>query len=110
MMSTTNSRTPIDNIHSDNVHSDNGSDPHGVQEARCPPILEAHRRLLDINAVAESAFSTINNEFYHHYSFTTCQFVRRATMQYIEVFYNRWRAHTRNQGLPSATAMANYTT
>lgn len=62
------------------------------------------------NSVAESAFSTIKNEFYHHYSFTTRQDARRATMRYIEVFYNRWRPHTHNQGLPPATAMAKFTT
>jgi putative transposase len=26
------------------------------------------------------------------------------------VFYNRWRPHTNNEGLPPATAMANFTT
>jgi putative transposase len=59
------------------------------------------------NAVAESAFSSLKNEFYHHHSFTTRQDARRATMRYIEVFYNRWRPHSNNDGLPPATAMAN---
>jgi hypothetical protein len=31
-------------------------------------------------------------------------------MRYIEVFYNRWRPYTNNEGLPPATAMANFTT
>ncbi|WP_371411389.1 integrase core domain-containing protein [Mycobacterium sp. shizuoka-1] len=62
------------------------------------------------NAVAESLFSSLKNEFYHHHSFTTRQDARRATMRYIEVFYNRWRPHTNNEGLPPATAMANFTT
>ena len=62
------------------------------------------------NAVAESVFSSLKNEFYHHYSFDTRQEARRATMRYIEVFYNRWRPHTHNDGLPPATAMANFTT
>ena len=62
------------------------------------------------NAVAESLFSTLKNEFYHHHSFATRQDARRATMRYIEVFYNRWRPHTNNEGLPPATAMANFTT
>ncbi len=31
-------------------------------------------------------------------------------MHYIEVFYNRWRPHSNNNGLPPATAMANLTT
>jgi putative transposase len=30
-------------------------------------------------------------------------------MRYIEVFYNRWRPHSNNDGLPPATAMANFT-
>lgn len=58
------------------------------------------------NAVAESAFSCLKNEFYHHYSFNTRQDARRATMRYIEAFYNRWRPHSHNNGLPPATAMA----
>jgi putative transposase len=62
------------------------------------------------NAVAESLFSSLKNEFYHHHSFSTRQDARRATMRYIEVFYNRWRPHTHNEGLPPATAMANFTT
>ncbi|POH56786.1 transposase [Arthrobacter glacialis] len=61
------------------------------------------------NAVAESAFSTIKNEFHHHYSFPTRQEARRATMHYVEAFYNRWRPHTHNGGLPPGTAMANHT-
>ncbi|MDJ0315262.1 IS3 family transposase [Arthrobacter sp. H35-D1] len=62
------------------------------------------------NAVAESAFSSLKNEFYHHYSFDTRQAARQATMHYIEAFYNRWRPHSHNDGLPPATAMANFTT
>lgn len=60
--------------------------------------------------MAESTFSSLKNEFYHHHNFTTRQDARRATMRYIEVFYNRWRPHTHNNGLPPATAMANFTT
>ncbi|MCB5281632.1 hypothetical protein BJQ89_01382 [Arthrobacter sp. ES1] len=62
------------------------------------------------NAVAESAFSSLKNEFYHHHSFATRQDARRATMRFIEVFYNRWRPHTNTDGLPPATAMANFKT
>lgn len=58
--------------------------------------------------MAESLFSSLKNEFYHHHSFATRQDARRATMRYIEVFYNRWRPHTNNEGLPPATAMANF--
>lgn len=59
--------------------------------------------------MAESLFSSLKNELHHH-SFTTRQDARRATMRYIEVFYNRWRSHTKNEDLPPATAMANFTT
>jgi transposase InsO family protein len=62
------------------------------------------------NAVAESAFSSLKNEFYHHHSFTTREQARRGVMRYIEVFYNRWRPHSNNDGLPPATAMANFKT
>jgi putative transposase len=62
------------------------------------------------NAVAESLFSSLKNEFYHHHSFTTRQDARRGVMKYIEVFYNRWRPHTNNDGLPPATAMAGFKT
>lgn len=59
------------------------------------------------NAVAESAFSSLKNAFYHHHSFTTRQDAGPATIRYVEVFYNRWRPHGNNGGLPPATAMAN---
>jgi putative transposase len=62
------------------------------------------------NAVVESLFSSLKNEFYHHHNFVTRQDARRATVRYIEVFYNRWRPHTNNEGLPPATAIANFTT
>jgi hypothetical protein len=57
--------------------------------------------------VAESAFSSLKNEFCHHHSLTTRQEARRGVMKYIEVFYDRWRPHSNNNdGLPPATAMA----
>ncbi|WP_255482246.1 hypothetical protein [Pseudarthrobacter sp. NBSH8] len=31
-------------------------------------------------------------------------------MRYIEVFYDRWRPHTNNDGLPPATAIAGFKT
>ena len=61
------------------------------------------------NAVAESAFLSLKNEFYHYHSFTTRQEARRGVMKYIEVFYNRWRPHSNNDGLPPATTMAAFT-
>ncbi len=60
------------------------------------------------NAVAESFFSSLKNEYYHHYSFSTRQKARRGVMRYIEVFYNRWRPHSHNKGLPPTTAMTNF--
>jgi putative transposase len=47
------------------------------------------------NAVAESLFSSLKIEFYHHHSFTTRQSARRGVMRYIEGFYNtRRRRHS----------------
>ncbi|MET3207040.1 UNVERIFIED_ORG: hypothetical protein ABIB21_003864 [Arthrobacter sp. UYEF13] len=40
--------------------------------------------------MAESLFSSLKNEFYHHHRFTTRQDARRATMRYIEVFEPPW--------------------
>lgn len=51
------------------------------------------------NAVAESAFSTIKNEMYHHRAFTSRVAARTAVMEFIEVWYNRKRPHTNNGGL-----------
>ncbi|MCB5275982.1 hypothetical protein BJG92_03537 [Arthrobacter sp. SO5] len=62
------------------------------------------------NAVADSAFSSLKNEFYHHHNFAAGQDACWGTMRYVEVFYSRWRPHTNNEGLPPATAMANFKT
>lgn len=62
------------------------------------------------NAVAESAFSSLKNEFYHRCSLDTCQDARRATMGYIGDFYKWQRPYTHNDGLPPATVMANFKT
>ncbi len=51
------------------------------------------------NAVAESAFSTIKNEMYHHRAFTSRVAARTAVMEFIEIWYNRKRPHTTNGGL-----------
>ncbi|WP_346960954.1 IS3 family transposase [uncultured Arthrobacter sp.] len=77
-----------------------------VHRQQCPPVHGATGVCWD-NAVAESAFSSLKTEFYHH-SFATRQGARRASMRYIEVFYNRWRHHTNKEGLSPATAMANF--
>lgn len=46
------------------------------------------------NAAAESFFSSLKNEMYHHQAFTTRQRERMAVSDYIEVFYNRIRSHS----------------
>ena len=46
------------------------------------------------NAVAESFFSTLKNEMYHHQVFLTRATARHAIAEYIEVFYNRKRPHS----------------
>jgi transposase InsO family protein len=46
------------------------------------------------NAAAESFFSSLKNEMYHRYRFTTRARARFAVAEYIEVFYNRRRRHS----------------
>jgi putative transposase len=46
------------------------------------------------NAVAESFFSALKNEMFHHHVFTTRARARFAVADYIEVFYNRQRLHS----------------
>ena len=46
------------------------------------------------NAVAESFFSALKNEMFHHQHFPTRARARFAVADYIEVFYNRRRLHS----------------
>ena len=46
------------------------------------------------NAVAESFFSALKNEMFHHQHFQTRARARFAVADYIEVFYNRRRLHS----------------
>lgn len=46
------------------------------------------------NAVAESFFSALKNEMFHHRQFSTRARARFAVADYIEVFYNRRRLHS----------------
>lgn len=46
------------------------------------------------NAVAESFFSALKNEMFHHHQFNTRARARFAVADYIEVFYNRRRLHS----------------
>jgi putative transposase len=46
------------------------------------------------NAVAESFFSTLKNQMYHHHSFATRSKAKNAVVGFIEGFYNRERPHS----------------
>ena len=46
------------------------------------------------NAVAESFFSALKNEMFHHEQFPTRARARVAVADYIEVFYNHRRLHS----------------
>lgn len=46
------------------------------------------------NAVAESWFSSLKNERYYRYSYSTRAEARASVVQYIEAFYNRQRPHS----------------
>ncbi|WP_246958119.1 integrase core domain-containing protein, partial [Brachybacterium sp. Marseille-Q7125] len=46
------------------------------------------------NAVAESFFSSLKNEMYHHHVFSEHRRARFAIADYIEAFYNRARLHS----------------
>lgn len=48
------------------------------------------------NAVAESFFATIKKELVHKCEFKTIKEASSAIFEYIEVFYNRIRAHSTN--------------
>ena len=46
------------------------------------------------NTVAESFFSSLKNEIYHHHVFSEHRRARFAIADYIEAFYNRTRLHS----------------
>lgn len=60
-------------------------------------------------AVTASAISNIKDRFYDHSCVSNRQAANQDTMHFNQVFHNRWRPHTYNQGLPPTTAMANFT-
>lgn len=60
------------------------------------------------NAVAESFFSHLKTEMYHHHEFPNHMAARTAVMEYIESWYNRRRPHANNRGLPPARALDQY--
>jgi transposase InsO family protein len=51
------------------------------------------------NAVAESFFKTLKTELTNHHQFNNQQEAKNAIFEYIEVFYNRIRAHSANNYL-----------
>ena len=79
-------------------HSDQGSAYVGsiyqAQIAKLGAIASMSRKgnAYD-NAVVESFFSNLKNELVHHRTFATRDQARAEIFDYIEVFYNRQRAH-----------------
>jgi len=47
------------------------------------------------NALAESFFGVLKNEYVHHQTFTTRAEAKTGIAEYIEVFYNRQRIHSK---------------
>ena len=60
------------------------------------------------NAVAESFFAALKNEMYHREHFPTRARARFAVADYIEVFYNRSRLHSRLGYRTPAEALSDY--
>jgi putative transposase len=54
------------------------------------------------NAVAESFFHTLKTELTHQHKFKTREEAKHVIFEYIEVFYNRIRAHSANDYLSPA--------
>lgn len=61
------------------------------------------------NSAAESFFATLKNEMYYRQSFATKARARFAVAEYIEVFYNRKRAHSTIGYRTPAQALTDYT-
>ena len=51
------------------------------------------------NAVAESFFHLFKTELVYHTTFASREMANREIFEYIEVFYNRYRPHSINNGL-----------
>ena len=62
------------------------------------------------NAVAESFFSSLKNEMFHHYAFQDRGRARMQVAEYIETFYNRTRLHSTIGYRTPAQAWAEETT
>jgi len=48
------------------------------------------------NAVSESFFHTLKTELIHHENYQTRETAKKSVFEYIEVFYNRQRLHSKN--------------
>lgn len=51
------------------------------------------------NACAESFFSTLKTRLTHHRTYETMDELRRDLYWYIEIYYNRYRKHSANNGM-----------
>jgi putative transposase len=63
-----------------------------LAQARMQPSMNGRKTAYD-NAVAESFFSNLKNEWVHHHDFRTRDEAKLAIFDYIECFYNRNRIH-----------------
>lgn len=63
-----------------------------MAQARMQPSMSGRKSAYD-NAVAESFFSNLKNEWVHHHDFRTRDEAKLAIFDYIECFYNRNRIH-----------------
>lgn len=85
-------------------HTDRGSQYASASHRR---ILKQHQILQSMsrkgncwdNAVAESFFGTLKKELVHQCQFKNQQEAKNAIFEYIEVFYNKTRAHSKNNYL-----------
>lgn len=81
-------------------HSDQGSQYVSLafgQKARAAGVAQSMGSRGDCydNAVAESFFATLKKELIHRRAWPTKAELRGEVFEYIEVFYNRRRRHTR---------------
>ena len=86
------------------VHSDRGCQytSHEFRElALANGIIPSvgHTGICFDNAMAESFNATIKKELIHQHAWPTFDLVKHAVFEYIEVYYNRKRPHTRIGGL-----------
>lgn len=63
-----------------------------LREAKIQQSMGAKKTAYD-NAVAESFFSNLKNEWVHHHDFKTREEAKLALFDYIECFYNTQRIH-----------------